>query len=165
MLIGGVIVGGAVVLASPLRSIAAAAGQGRQAQDLAEFLHLSQLLINHRLVAGVGERIQAFLVKQHADGAEQVRALIAIAEKKQAKVVEDFFGDIPAGPAEDLAHWIIFAWYTGASSAKPDATVFAFEEALAFQTTIDVVTIPSYGISGPDRWSQVTIPLVPMPVF
>jgi hypothetical protein len=43
--------------------------------------------------------------------------------------------------------------------------VFTFEQALTFQTTADVVAIPSYGITGPNQWSQVTVPLSPVPAF
>lgn len=131
----------------------------------AQFMRLSTLLVNHRLNPAVGARILALAAQQHADLAAMMSQLIGMAEARKAVVVEDFFGDIPAGPLQTLAHWIIFCWYTGNSSAGRDARVFTYEEALTYQTTADVVAIPSYGISGPNRWRQVTVALADMPRF
>lgn len=130
-----------------------------------QFMRLSNMLVNHQLDPDIGARVVATAAAQHKDLPAMIDAIIAIAEKKQAAVVEDFFADIPDGELKDFAHWVIFAWYSGCSSDKRDAAVFAYEQALTFKTTSDVVTIPSYGISGPDRWSQVTVPLVDMPRF
>lgn len=129
------------------------------------FMQLSSLLVNHQLDTGVGARIAEAAAAQHADLGEMLDKLIAIAQAKQAKVVEDFFTDIPAGPLQDFAYWVIFAWYSGVSSPKNDAKVFTYEHALTFQTTRDVTTVPSYGISGPNLWSHAMVPLVPMPAF
>ncbi len=131
----------------------------------AQFMRLSNLLVNHVLNPAVGARMLKVAAAEHQDLARMMADIIAIAEQKQAKVVEDFFGDIPEGPLQALAHWIIFAWYTGCSSARKDAKVFTYEEALTYQTTIDVVAIPSYGLSGPNRWRQVTVSLADMPRF
>ncbi|NQE49487.1 dehydrogenase [Herbaspirillum rubrisubalbicans] len=133
--------------------------------QLAPFMRLSGLLVNHRLNPAVGERILEAAAREHADLDSMMRQLLDLAEGKQARKVEDFFTDIPAGPLQTLAYWIIFTWYTGCSSPKRDATVFTYEEALTYQTTLDVVAIPSYGISGPNRWRQVTVPLADMPRF
>ncbi|WP_188582503.1 sugar dehydrogenase complex small subunit [Azorhizobium oxalatiphilum] len=147
--------------AFPAAPAAAASGEALNAK----FMRLSNLLINHRLSPAVGARIAEGAAADHKDMAAMMDQIIAIAEQKQARVVEDFFEDIPAGPAKEFAHWVIFAWYSGVSSPKPDAKVFTFEEALTFQTTSDVVTIPSYGLSGPNLWSQATVPLSQMPRF
>lgn len=132
---------------------------------LAPFMRLSALLVNHRLNPAVGARMLEVAAREHADLDTLMQQLLALAEQKQAHKVEDFFADIPAGAPQTLAYWIIFAWYTGCSSAKRNATVFTYEEALTYQTTLDVVTIPSYGISGPNRWRQATVPLADMPRF
>jgi hypothetical protein len=131
----------------------------------AQFMRLSTLLVNHRLNPAVGARILKVAAQEHAGLPVMMREIIALADAKKAVAVEDFFGDIPEGPLQALAHWIIFCWYTGSSSAKRDAKVFTYEEALTYQTTLDVVAIPSYGISGPNRWSQVTVALADMPRF
>ena len=117
------------------------------------------------LEPGVGARIARAAAVKYPDGANMMAAIIAIATARQATEVEGFFADIPAGPLQDFAHWIIFAWYTGCSSPKKDAQVFAYEEALTYKTTGDVVAIPSYGVSGPNQWSRAIVPLSPMPHF
>jgi fructose 5-dehydrogenase small subunit len=43
--------------------------------------------------------------------------------------------------------------------------VFAFEYALMYGPTSDVMTIPSYAISGPNAWPPDAPPLENMPDF
>ncbi len=129
------------------------------------FMRLSTLLVNHRLAPEVGARIAAFAATQHPDLPALIDGIIAVADKKNATSVEDFFADIPDGPSKDFAHWVIFAWYSGVSAPVRKAQLFTFEKALTFQTTADVTAIPSYGLAAPDRWSQTTVPLGTMPTF
>lgn len=131
----------------------------------APFMQLSALLVNHRLDAGIGARIAAAASAKYPDAAAMAGAIASIAREKGARQVEDFFDAIPAGPLQDFAHWVIFAWYTGCSSAQKDAQVFSFEGALTYQTTRDAVAIPSYGFSGPNLWHRPIVPLSPMPRF
>lgn len=130
-----------------------------------EFMQVSALLVNHRLDARVGARMAAAAVEKYPQYAQMMQSIIGIANAKQARDVEDFFADIPAGPLQEFAHWIIFAWYSGCSSPKKDAQVFAYETALTYQTTADAVAIPSYGFSGPNQWGRPLVPLTPMPSF
>lgn len=130
-----------------------------------EFMQVSALLVNHRLDARVGARMAAAAAQKFPQYAQMMKSIIGIANAKQAREVEDFFADIPAGPLQDFAHWIIFAWYSGCSSPKKDAQVFAYETALTYQTTADAVAIPSYGFSGPNQWGRPIVPLTPMPSF
>jgi hypothetical protein len=162
LLLSGVTILGSVVALSSLPSWALP--EPDDALHL-QYMRLSRLLINHRLNPEIGARMVKVAAAEHADLAKMMNDIIGIASSKQAARVEDFFGDIPAGPLQNLAYWIISAWYSGSSSSKHDAQVFTFEEALTFQTTLDVVTIPSYGLSGPNRWSQVTVALSNMPRF
>ncbi len=129
------------------------------------FMRLSTLLINHQLSAAVGMRIADAALSKYAQLTDMMNRIIAIAEQRQASTVEDFFADIPEGELRELAYWVIFAWYSGVSSPAADAQLFTFEEALTFKTTADVVAIPSYGLSAPNGWSQVTVPLSPLPRF
>jgi hypothetical protein len=130
------------------------------------FMKLSSLLIDHKLSPAIGARIADTAAGQHKNLGQMLDAIIAVAEKKNAAQVEDFFGDIPDGELKDFAHWVIFAWYSGCSSEKRDATVFTYEEALTFKTTSDVVAIPSFGFSGPNLWTRPNLPLsAPMPRF
>lgn len=162
LMLTGISLLGSYVALSSLPSWAIPAADSAQ---LGPFMRLSSLLVNHRLNPAVGARMLEVAAREHAGLDAAMSALLTLAESKQARKVEDFYADIPAGPQQALAQWIIFAWYTGCSSTKRDATVFTYEEALTYQTTLDVVAIPSYGISGPNRWSQVTVPLADMPRF
>jgi fructose 5-dehydrogenase small subunit len=47
----------------------------------------------------------------------------------------------------------------------PGAEVFAYELALMYQPTTDVMTIPTYAISGPNEWTSEAPPLGSMPTF
>ncbi|SFB27603.1 Membrane bound FAD containing D-sorbitol dehydrogenase [Rhizobium sp. NFR07] len=163
LLLGSAMVLGAGMAASLCPTISLAAVDNGVA---ARFMELSNLLINHQLSPAVGARIAETATSQYQNLSQMLDAIIAIAEKKQGTQVEDFFADIPDGELKDFAHWVIFAWYSGCSSEKRDATVFTYEEALTFKTTSDILTIPSYGISGPNQWTRPNLPLsAPMPTF
>jgi hypothetical protein len=159
---GGVAIFASGIVASVQTSLALAA---IEPSTRSQFMRISALLINHRLNADVGAQIIETAVSQYTDLPGMLDTIIAIAERKQAVVVEDFFADIPDGKLKDFAYWVILAWYSGCSSEKSDATVFAYEDALIFKTTADVVAIPSYCFSGSNGWSQITAPLATMPKF
>jgi hypothetical protein len=129
------------------------------------FMRMSTLLINHQLRPDIGVRIVAAAADRYNDLPAVLDSIIAIADRKHATVVEDFFGDIPDGHLKDFAYWVILAWYSGCSSEKADATVFTYDDALTFKTTADVVAIPAYCFSGSNGWSQITVPLANMPKF
>lgn len=163
-LLGTAVASGAWVTWGGLPAWAIAA-RTAPAVDAGAFMRLSALLVNHQLNPATGARIAAAAAEKYADSAAMADAILAIATAKGAVLVEDFFADIPPGPLQELAHWVIFAWYTGCSSAKKDARVFSFEEALTYRTTADVVAIPSYGLTGPNAWSRAIVPLSDMPHF
>jgi len=129
------------------------------------FMELSSLLIDHRLDAQVGARMAAAMARVHPQIEQDMSALIAIARRKNAGIVEDFFADIPEGRLKDTALAIISAWYTGVVEDSADAEVFAFETALMYQPTHDVMTIPTYAISAPNGWNAQAPPLGDMPTF
>jgi hypothetical protein len=154
---GGVVLGGlAVAPAFPLAT-------ANTPPD--PFMELSSLLIPHRLDRDVGVRLDAALSAKDPAFAGHVTALLDIARKKQAAIVEDFFPDVPDGPLKEAALLIISAWYLGVIVDAPDAEVYSYELALMFQPTIDVMTIPSYAISGPNGWTSEAPPLSNMPKF
>jgi hypothetical protein len=162
ILAGGLaLVGG---LATPTASSAAEA-TAWSGESAARFMELSSLLIPHRLNEGVGRRIGAAMSALNPSLAEQVTELLAIARKKNARIVEDFFPDLPEGPLKETALAIISAWYLGVVTDAPDAEVFTYAYALMYQPTKDVMTIPSYAISAPNAWSAEAPPLSNMPEF
>lgn len=130
-----------------------------------QFMKLSKLLIPHQLDAEIGKRIVAALTAIRPSLSQDVPALLAIASKKDARIVEDFFPDVPEGPLKETALSIISAWYMGVAVDAPDAQVFAYENALMYQPTRDVMTIPSYAKSGPNGWNADAPPLADMPKF
>ena len=157
---GGVLLGG--LAATPGATIAA---DPSDAAFPDQFLELSALLIPHRLDRDVGLRLAAALRMKDPALPAHIRGLLDIAKKKNARIVEDFFSDVPDGPLKDTALLIISAWYLGVIVDAPDAEVFAYELALMYQPTIDVMTIPSYAISGPNAWTSDSAPLEDMPNF
>jgi fructose 5-dehydrogenase small subunit len=162
VLVGGLFVGGSAVLAT-LPAIAAPSPLSDQ--SAAQFMEISLLLVPHRLNAEVGKRIGAAMAALNPLLPQQIDGLLSIARQKNARIVEDFFGDVPDGPLKDTALSIISAWYLGVITDAPDAEVFAYEYALMYQPTRDVMTIPSYAISGPNGWSAEAPPLSNMPEF
>jgi hypothetical protein len=72
---------------------------------------------------------------------------------------------LPDGQVKDSAHQIIFGWYAGVVDESPTAEVFAYEQALMYQSTKDAVALPTYSFNGPDHWTDVDPPLSAMPEF
>jgi hypothetical protein len=72
---------------------------------------------------------------------------------------------VPEGPLKETALSIISAWYLGVVTDAPDAEVFAYEYALMYGPTSDVMTIPSYAIAAPNGWTDDAPPLSNMPEF
>lgn len=158
---GGLLIGGAA-LNLPAFLLAMPAEQGLFGE---RFMTLSGLLIDHKLNSEVGVRMAAAMKKSNPDLPALTDQLIAIANKNNAKIVEEFFPDVPAGPLKDAALSIISAWYAGVLVDAPGAEVFAYEQALMYQPSIDVMTIPTYAISGPNAWGPDAPPLSDMPTF
>jgi fructose 5-dehydrogenase small subunit len=158
---GGLLFGG---LAAGTR-IPVACADSATADFANRFMQLSSLLIPHQLDRDVGLRLSAALRTKDPEFAANTTALLDIAEKKNAKIVEEFFSDVPEGPLKDTALLIISAWYLGVIVDAPGTEVFAYELALIYQPTIDVMTIPSYAISGPNEWTSEAPQLNSMPTF
>jgi hypothetical protein len=162
LMVGGVLLAGGALL--PAAVSAQSVGGSPQAISPA-FMEVSSLLIDHHLDAEVGARMAAAMARIHPGIEQDIGAIIAIAKQKNARIVEDFFPDIPDGRLKVTALAIISAWYTGVVESSADAEVFAFETALMYQPTHDVMTIPSYAISGPNGWNTDVPPLSAMPTF
>jgi fructose 5-dehydrogenase small subunit len=162
VLVGGLFISGLAALPT-LPVIAAAISSSDQ--SAARFMQISSLLVPHRLNEEIGKRMGAAMGALNPLLSQQIDGLLAIAGDKNARIVEDFFADVPDGPLKETALSIISAWYLGVVTNAPDAEVFAYEYALMYQPTRDVMTIPSYAISGPNGWTAETPPLSDMPEF
>ena len=162
VLVRGLIIGGIAALPT-LPVMAAPTAWSDQAA--AGFMEISSLLVPHRLNEEIGKRMGAAMGALNPSLSQQIDGLISIARQKNARIVEDFFADVPEGPLKETALSIISAWYLGVVTDAPDAEVFAYEYALMYQPTRDVMTIPSYAISGPNGWTAEAPPLSDMPEF
>ena len=162
LMVGGALFVGGVLLSPEV----SAQTLGAAAPEVStSFMEVSSLLIDHHLDAQFGSRMAAAMLRLHPTLAQDIGAIIEIAKKKNARIVEDFFADIPEGNLKDTALAIISAWYTGVVENSSTAEVFAFETALMYQPTHDVMTIPTYAISGPNGWNAQAPPLGNMPAF
>jgi hypothetical protein len=161
MLLGGstAMVGG-LVLGRQVKSQPAVPGQ----QAATPFMTLSALLIPHRLDPVIGARIAAEMKADQPPLSDQIAGLISLARAKNATDVEAFF-PFADDAAKAAALRIISAWYLGVVDNVPGATVIAYELALMFKPTSDVMTIPTYAISGPNDWGSKAPPLDRMPDF
>jgi hypothetical protein len=160
-----IVFGGAVLVGGLATGLMPAALAAWSDEASARFMEISSLLIPHRLHEEVGERIGAAMGALNPALSQQVAELLAIAKYKNAKIVEDFFPDVPDGPLKETALAIISAWYLGVVKDADGGEVFAFEYALMYGPTSDVMTIPSYAISGPNAWPPDAPPLENMPDF
>jgi hypothetical protein len=165
VLVGGLIVGGIAALPTLPTLPVIAAPTSWSDQSAARFMEISLLLVPHRLNEEVGKRMGAAMGALNPSLSQHIDGLLAIARQKNARIVEDFFADVPEGPLKETALSIISAWYLGVVTDAPDAEVFAYEYALMYQPTRDVMTIPSYAISGPNGWTAEAPPLSDMPEF
>jgi hypothetical protein len=161
VLLGGVLFGLATLSVPP--AISAPVSWSDEAS--ARFMEISALLIPHRLNKEIGKRIGAAMSALNPSLSEHVSGLLDVARKSNARTVEDFFPDVPEGPLKETALSIISSWYLGVVTDAPDAEVIAYEYALMYQPTRDVMTIPSYAISGPNKWTADAPPLSNMPEF
>jgi len=132
---------------------------------VSKFMEVSSLLINHNLNAEVGSRLAAAMNGAYPDIEQNVDDILTIAGNNNAKIVEDFYTDLPQGRIRDIALAIISAWYSGVIAETLGSEVYAYELALMYQPTSDVMTIPSYAISGPNGWNASAPPLTDMPDF
>ena len=130
-----------------------------------KFMQISTLLIDHRLNEQVGTRLAAAMATVYPGIEQDIDQILELARKTNAKVVEDFFPGLPDGKLKDTCLAIISAWYTGVIADQPGSVVYAFELALMYQPTSDVMTIPSYAISGPNGWNSSAPELTGMPTF
>ncbi len=151
---------GSQSLAYEVRAQAGPLGQAA----VTPFMQLSTLLIAHRLDPVIGARIAAGLKADQRPLARQIDLLIKLARSRSATQVEDFF-PFADDTAKAAALRIVSAWYLGVIDNVPGATVFAYELALMFQVTSDVMAIPTYAISGPNGWGAQAPPLEAMPIF
>lgn len=164
---GALALAGAAASAVPVLWLAqpgqAAAQTAPRTDD--KFMRASNLLIQHRLSPAVGARMAQILRGKLPSFDADLDTIIRVAQTRDAHAVEDFFDALPAGRVTETAHQIIFGWYAGTIDDNPASEVFAYEEALMYQSTRDAIALPTYAFNGPNHWTEVNPPLAPMPDF
>src|ERR1700681_931488 len=92
VLVGGLFIGGLAALPT-LPAIAAPTAWSEQ--SAARFMEISLLLVPHRLNEEIGKRMGAAMAALNPSLSQQIDELLAIARAKNARIVEDFFADVP----------------------------------------------------------------------
>ena len=86
------------------------------AMPAAKFLEVSSQLINHQLNAELGGRLGAAMAAADPAFEQKIDSILTIAKTNNAKIVEDFYPEIPPGKRQDAALAIVSAWYSGVLS-------------------------------------------------
>lgn len=100
-----ILVGGGLLLGGLAAGtgIPAASEDSSSADFANQFMQLSSLLIPHQLDRDVGSRLATALLTKDPEFTAQVSTLLGIVQKRNARIVEEFFPDIPDGPLKDTA--------------------------------------------------------------
>lgn len=147
------------------RTLAAATGQMHEPDSVLQFMLLSKLLVPHELDPFVGHKIYNALSETEEGFDNTVTALQGFIKKNAVVDVEHLMPALTDVALKNSASKIISAWYSGVVHGKSGDRVVAFEEALMFKVTNDVMTIPSYAKSAPNAWNATAVSLLNMPAF
>ncbi|QHI96710.1 sorbitol dehydrogenase [Xylophilus rhododendri] len=120
-----------------------------------DFLRLSEFLTGGKpLQAALATRYQASLAKHDPKFDEGAVALQQyVAGAKAANIDELLARPDLSEPLKKSITQIVSAWYLGIVANDDDAELIAYNDALMYRPTIDVIVVPSYG-GGPDSWGQ-----------
>jgi hypothetical protein len=123
IMVGGALLVGALAVLPTLSS--ATTSILAPEASVSQFMEISSLLIAHRLDGQIAQRLAVAMQTEDPGISDHINDLLAIAKSKNAKIVEDFFPEVPDGPLKETALSIISAWYSGVISDSPNAEVFA----------------------------------------
>ncbi|MEJ5118868.1 MULTISPECIES: sugar dehydrogenase complex small subunit [Gluconobacter] len=130
-----------------------------------KFMSVSSLLVPHKLNEAIGMRTADAMIATVPDFPQHLEQLASFIEAKKPADVEELMEALPEVSLKNAAQSIIESWYTGAVQGASTISVISYEEALMFKVTSDVMTIPSYAISGPNGWTADAPPLSQLPIF
>ena len=130
-----------------------------------KFMTASALLVPHKLNENIGIRTADAMIATVPDFTQHLEQLSSFIDDKKPADVEGLMVALPDAALKNAAQGIIEAWYTGAVQGASTISVISYEEALMFKVTSDVMTIPSYAISGPNGWTADAPPLSQLPIF
>lgn len=147
------------------RGVAASEEHAHEPDGVLQFMLVSKLLVPHDLDPFVGHKIHNALSDSEEGFDNTVTALHDFIMKNAVVDVEHLMPALTDAALKNSALKIISAWYSGVVHGKSGDRVVAFEEALMFKVTNDVMTIPSYAKSAPNAWNATAVPLLNMPSF
>lgn len=131
----------------PARALAAA-----QMSDNA-FLEVSHFLVSRPVGPVLGQRYFDALTRHDAQFPQKLVSLNALLQHRKFAHVDDFLAAFSADNDDwQTAKTIISAWYTGVVGTGSDLELIAYEEALMYLPTKDILVVPTYG-GGPFYWA------------
>ena len=142
---------GAALAPLPIRRALAAAQEGAAAPAalspaLQAFQRASVFLTGKEISAVMAARCHDALAKRMPNIDAVASGVNALVEQKQLKHMDDYLALADVDPKLDHdAKEIVRALYLGVVGDDADAELFAYEEALMYDPTRDVLVVPTYG--------------------
>ncbi|KPH85204.1 MULTISPECIES: sorbitol dehydrogenase family protein [Komagataeibacter] len=136
-----------------------------QSDSVSRFMSVSKILVPHQLNPVVGHRIYVALNDVEENFDNTIHAIHNFIVKTASVDVEHLMPALTDEKLQNSALKIISAWYSGVVHGKSGDHVIAFEDALMYKVSSDVMTIPSYAKSAPNAWNATAVPLLNMPSF
>ncbi|GBD57871.1 sugar dehydrogenase complex small subunit [Gluconobacter wancherniae] len=158
-------------------SLAAAALVSREsvnAQDIvtsdhsnvSDFMEFSRFATGHKnLDLAIGSALLLALEAQNNSFPSQMASLRELVSKNGYANVEALEEAIQSNPLHPVLLSVVKAWYAGVVESGTTAKVYAFEKALMYQPSRDVVVIPTYAHDGPNYWVAQPNAVEAMPEF
>ena len=133
---------------------------------ISDFMQLSVFATGHKnLDIGIGSALLLAFEAQVRDFSAQVTALRKRIIKSGYQDVEALEAGLGGDPLHSTLLQIIRGWYSGVIEGGTNAKVYAFEKALMYQPSRDVVVIPTYAHNGPNYWVSEPVSVDVMPAF
>lgn len=134
--------------------------------SISDFMQLSAFATGHKnLDLSIGSALLLAFEAQKHDFSTQIKALREHITKNNYQDVEALDAAMKDDPLHPTLLQIIRAWYSGVIEDGTNVKVYAFEKALMYQPSRDVVVIPTYAHNGPNYWVSEPASVDVMPAF
>ncbi|GBR54943.1 hypothetical protein AA106555_1871 [Neokomagataea thailandica NBRC 106555] len=129
-------------------------------------MKLSRFVTGHdNLNLETGTALFAGLQALRQTARQDIATLNTRIAQSQASDIEAFEPQIANDPLHPFVLQIIKGWYAGVLESGTNAKVYAFGNALMYQSTRDNIVIPTYAHNGPNYWLAEPNPVDAMPKF
>ena len=150
---------GSALAAMPARRVLAAAAGDAASPAAAAFLQASRFLTSKPVNAVMAQRCYDALKKRIPDLDKSVAAINKLVADKQLHHMDDYLALEGVDETVDTdAKAIVQALYLGVVGDDEKAELFAYQEALMYDPTRDVLVVPTYG-RGPNSWGPKPVPV------